>query len=168
MAWYDRQTVRHIWSYSHFSRQNQWPDTTVKQFDTEALRFGMTSLHADWQGTDKRTHWFTHSNSFVKIARITSCKFTSILIHGHCSLSFYRAHELCESRGGRPGLPFPNSLYGLGGRKATLNSLSFVNHHFGPMFDAGAWNYQYSFILHISFSSRLQSNFHFRILFGLL
>ena len=33
-----------------------------------------------------------------------------------------RTKELCESRGGRPGLPVPNSLYGLCGRKATLNS----------------------------------------------
>jgi len=33
-----------------------------------------------------------------------------------------RAHELCENRGGHPGLSVPNSLYGLCGRKATLNS----------------------------------------------
>ena len=32
-----------------------------------------------------------------------------------------RAEELCESQGGRPGLPVCNSLYGLFGRKATLN-----------------------------------------------
>ena len=32
-----------------------------------------------------------------------------------------KAQELCESRGGRPGLPVPNSPYGLCGRKATLN-----------------------------------------------
>ena len=32
-----------------------------------------------------------------------------------------RAQELCESRSGRPGLPVPNSPYGLCGRKATLN-----------------------------------------------
>ena len=32
-----------------------------------------------------------------------------------------RAQELCESRGGRPGLPVPNSLHGHCGRKATLN-----------------------------------------------
>ena len=32
-----------------------------------------------------------------------------------------RAQELCESRGGRSGLPDPNSPYGLCGRKATLN-----------------------------------------------
>ena len=34
----------------------------------------------------------------------------------------YRAQELCESRGGRPGLPVPNisdNPYGLCGRKAT-------------------------------------------------
>ena len=29
--------------------------------------------------------------------------------------------ELCESRGGRAGLPVPNSPHGLGARKATLN-----------------------------------------------
>ena len=32
-----------------------------------------------------------------------------------------RAPELCERRGGRPGLPVPNSSYDLCGRKATLN-----------------------------------------------
>ena len=32
-----------------------------------------------------------------------------------------RVQDLCESRGGRPGLPVPNSAYGLCGRKATLN-----------------------------------------------
>ena len=29
---------------------------------------------------------------------------------------------MCKVRGGRPGLPVPNSLYGLRGRKATLDS----------------------------------------------
>ena len=32
-----------------------------------------------------------------------------------------RAQGLCESRGGRNGLPVPNSPYGLCGRNATLN-----------------------------------------------
>ena len=32
----------------------------------------------------------------------------------------FGAEELCESRGGRPGLPVPNSPYGLCGRKATV------------------------------------------------
>ena len=32
-----------------------------------------------------------------------------------------RAQELCESGGGHPGLPVPNSQYGLCGRQTTLN-----------------------------------------------
>jgi len=37
---------------------------------------------------------------------------------------FNQSQELCESRGGCPGLPVPNSPYGLCGRKAkTLNCL---------------------------------------------
>ena len=35
------------------------------------------------------------------------------------------AQELCEGRGGRPGLPVPNSPYGLCGRQATWN-LNFI------------------------------------------
>ena len=31
------------------------------------------------------------------------------------------AQELCESRGGRPGLPVPDKLHGFCGREATLN-----------------------------------------------
>ena len=38
-----------------------------------------------------------------------------------CVKIHHKAQELCESRGGRPGLPAPNSPYGLCGRKATLN-----------------------------------------------
>ena len=34
---------------------------------------------------------------------------------------FGRTQELCESRGGRPGLPVSNSPYGLCGHKAALN-----------------------------------------------
>ena len=36
-------------------------------------------------------------------------------------LTSLRAQELCESRGGRPDLPVPNSPDGFCGRKATLN-----------------------------------------------
>ena len=43
-----------------------------------------------------------------------------ILFQPHC---FCRAQGLCESRGGRPEIPVPNSPYGLCGRKATLNYL---------------------------------------------
>ena len=35
--------------------------------------------------------------------------------------NYVRAQELCESRGGRRGLPVPYSPFGLCGRKATLN-----------------------------------------------
>ena len=35
---------------------------------------------------------------------------------------FIRAQELCESRGGRPGLTVPNSPYSLCGRKAILKN----------------------------------------------
>ena len=35
----------------------------------------------------------------------------------------YRAGEVCESRGGRPGLPVAKSPYGLRGREATLDEL---------------------------------------------
>ena len=36
----------------------------------------------------------------------------------------YGAQEVCESRGGRSGLPVPNRAHGLCGRKATLNLVS--------------------------------------------
>ena len=35
----------------------------------------------------------------------------------------FRAQKLCESGGGRPGLPIPNSPCGLCGRKATLKDM---------------------------------------------
>ena len=37
------------------------------------------------------------------------------------TMCIYRVQELCESRGGSPGLPVPNSPYGLCGHTATLN-----------------------------------------------
>ena len=37
-----------------------------------------------------------------------------------------RAQKMCESRGGRPRLPVPNSPQGLYGRKATLNSNGYT------------------------------------------
>ena len=39
-----------------------------------------------------------------------------------------RAQELCESQGGHPGLPVPNSPYSLCGHKATLNEPSGTIH----------------------------------------
>ena len=37
-----------------------------------------------------------------------------------------RAQELCESLGGRPELPVPNSPYSLCGRKSTVNDLNLA------------------------------------------
>ena len=39
-----------------------------------------------------------------------------------------RAQELCDCQGGHPGLPVPNSPYGLCGHKATLNEASGTIH----------------------------------------
>ena len=36
------------------------------------------------------------------------------------TVKLFRARELCESRGGRPGLPVPNKPDGFCGRQATL------------------------------------------------
>ena len=44
-----------------------------------------------------------------------------------------RVPELCEGRGGRPGLPVPNnSPNGLSGREATLNLKSPTSWDLGP------------------------------------
>ena len=40
----------------------------------------------------------------------------SVDVHSNTGTWPLRAQELCESRGGRPGLPVPNSPYGLCGR----------------------------------------------------
>ena len=42
------------------------------------------------------------------------------LERGFSNSPCFRAQELCGSGGGRPGLPIPDSPYGLCGRKATL------------------------------------------------
>ena len=44
-------------------------------------------------------------------------------LHNNDHVPAHTAQELCERRGGRPGLPVTNSPYGLCRRKATLNSL---------------------------------------------
>ena len=53
-----------------------------------------------------------HARSPVRLAQQSILRHASLLC---------RAQWLCEGRGGRPGLPVPNSPYGLCGRKATLN-----------------------------------------------
>ena len=44
----------------------------------------------------------------------------SVDVKQHLTSLTFKVQELCESRGGRPGLPVPNSSYGVRGRKATL------------------------------------------------
>ena len=57
-------------------------------------------------------------------ALVPSVQCLLIFLNVETYLQPFRAQELCESRGGRPGLPVPNSPYGLCGCKATLNSNS--------------------------------------------
>ena len=45
----------------------------------------------------------------------------SVDVKQHRTGIIVRAQELCQNRDGRPGLPVPNSHYGLCGRKVTLN-----------------------------------------------
>ena len=49
-----------------------------------------------------------------------SCATAASMNRGATSSDFYRAQELCQSGGVRPGLPIPNSSCGLCGHKATL------------------------------------------------
>ena len=57
----------------------------------------------------------------------------SVDIKHHVYLFIYiisvRAEELCESRGGHPGLPVPNKPDGFCGRKATLKQTNKQKHH---------------------------------------
>ena len=46
--------------------------------------------------------------------------FSRLLDSRSCQTARQISIAVCESRGGRPGLPVPNSPYGLCGRKATL------------------------------------------------
>ena len=64
----------------------------------------------------------------VEVAVLGSPSLTVLMVSVDLKATFkaddeavIRAQELCESRGGRPVLPVPDSPYGLYGRKATLN-----------------------------------------------
>ena len=46
---------------------------------------------------------------------------TSVDVRQHWTRTHIRAQQLCETRGGRPGIPVPNSPYGFCGRKANFN-----------------------------------------------
>ena len=62
--------------------------------------------------------------SFLPLLLSSCCRVSLhssfLLLHGVFVRLAYKALELCESRGGRPGLPVPNSPYAVYVRKATL------------------------------------------------
>ena len=77
-------------------------------------------------------YWLERWEELLIGARYTSSFFPSLINLTvsvdvkHCETkkdANDRAQELCESRGGRPGLPVLHNTYGLRGRKGTLNSL---------------------------------------------
>ena len=69
-------------------------------------------------------HWFSHvhsANLYFYGKKLVACREEDLKKKVHYFvLRIVRSRELCESRGGRPGLPVPNIPYGLCGRKATL------------------------------------------------
>ena len=65
-----------------------------------------------------------HSEKLIELDLYTcTVLFERVSMHSEKLIELDLYQELCESRGGRPGLPVPNSPYGLCGLglKATLN-----------------------------------------------
>ena len=62
----------------------------------------------------KIKYWLIHNTGSYSVS-VTECIFM-----GFSHQTGIRAHELCERWGGHPGLPVPNSLYGLCGPKARM------------------------------------------------
>ena len=89
-------------------------------------RAGVITEHA-FIGLHTLSQYCPQSHSYSKV----NCQVdeTPLTAHSQTSLisalawGCVRAQELCESGGGRPGLPVPNKPYGLFGRKARLNSV---------------------------------------------
>ena len=74
-----------------------------------------------------------NARSIVSADKILCCINTLVIISYNS-----RAQELCESRGGSPGLPVPNSPYGLCGRKATVEEEQSVLHSASTYFGTDA------------------------------
>ena len=85
---------------------------------------GSPSLIILLVSVDVKQHWtmYTHWSQFVPNMSTRHPRTLSSISSSLCSW-FFRSQELCESRGGHPGLPDPNtnSPYSLCGRKATFN-----------------------------------------------
>ena len=75
-------------------------------------------LKKRWFGSEDEVA-FLGSPSLILIVLVVFVD--SVKQHSKKKGVWFRAHELCESRGGRPGLPVPDSPYSVCGRKATLN-----------------------------------------------
>ena len=62
-----------------------------------------------------------HAVTLITHAIIGDCRPTNLFLNELLLVAKKRIQGLCEIRGGRPGLPVPNSPYGLSGHRATLN-----------------------------------------------
>ena len=91
------------------------------QNDRDLLR--ATAVTRGWNGYRNKSQ---HRKSTLerKILPPLQQGFEPATFQSRVRRSSHRAQVLCESRGGRPGLPVPNKPYGLCGRKATLNQIT--------------------------------------------
>ena len=60
-------------------------------------------------------------NAFIIIMQCIKTACFDLLVQHFVDRQLVRAQEMCESQGGSPGLPVPDSPYGLYGHKATVN-----------------------------------------------
>ena len=86
--------------------------------------YGLCGRKATFEGHDRAQELCESPRlSCVKVEEVVlgSTSLTVLMLCGRKATfeGHYRAQELCESRGGRSGLPVPNSPYGLCGHKAT-------------------------------------------------
>ena len=114
----------------------------------------MTTARA-WQTSSGRRDWWSvewasseHKNEHQQWISPQCCLRTDLLIP-----LCLRAQKLCESGGGRPGLPVPNSPYGLCGHRTTLNlntsssgSFNFICHNPLPTQRNGSWKVNQTFV----------------------
>ena len=104
--------------------------TAVPQWATERLHHARTALFCTvLSGQRPSPALLCHSQSSGCVTlRAQAVSLSGLrLCHSQSSgCVTLRAQELCESRGGRPELPVPNSPYGLCGRKSTLNGLNLA------------------------------------------
>ena len=82
---------------------------------------GSPSLIVLMVSVDVKQHWRTELRSCVKVEvdvlGSPSLTVRTVSVDVNYVPLKNRAQELCESRGGRPGLPVPNSPHGLCGRE---------------------------------------------------